>query len=75
MKTNTILYRRPHPIEAIKFRIEQGDIDEKELTKLLGGRIRKSGILSGKRKLSLNMIRALNKKLKSLPNLLLMILN
>ncbi len=54
----------PHPIEAIKFRIEQGDIDDKALTKLLGGRNRKSEILSGKRKLSLNMIRALNKKLK-----------
>lgn len=54
----------PHPIEAIKFRIEQGNIDDKELTKLLGGRNRKSEILSGKRKLSLNMIRALNKKLK-----------
>ena len=54
----------PHPIEAIKFRIEQGTIDDKELTKLLGGRSRKSEILSGKRKLSLNMIRELHKKLK-----------
>jgi HTH-type transcriptional regulator / antitoxin HigA len=54
----------PHPIEAIKFRMEQGEIDEKELTKILGGRSRKSEILSGKRKLSLNMIRALHKKLK-----------
>jgi HTH-type transcriptional regulator/antitoxin HigA len=54
----------PHPIEAIKFRLEQGAIDDKELTKLLGGRSRKSEILSGKRKLSLNMIRALHKKLK-----------
>ena len=53
-----------HPIEAIKFRIEQGTIDDKELTKLLGGRSRKSEIMSGKRKLSLNMIRALHKKLK-----------
>ncbi len=54
----------PHPIEALKFRIEQGAIDDKELAKLLGGRSRKSEILSGKRKLSLNMIRALHKKLK-----------
>ena len=54
----------PHPIEAIKFRIEQGTIDDKELTRLLGGRSRKSEILSGKRKLSLNMIRELHKKLK-----------
>ncbi len=54
----------PHPIEAIRFRMEQGTIDDKELTKLLGGRSRKSEILSGKRKLSLNMIRTLHKKLK-----------
>ena len=54
----------PHPIEAIKFQVEQGFIDDKELTKLLGGRSRKSEILSGKRKLSLNMIRTLHKKLK-----------
>jgi HTH-type transcriptional regulator/antitoxin HigA len=54
----------PHPIEAIKFRMEQGEVDEKELTKILGGRSRKSEILSGRRKLSLNMIRALHKKLK-----------
>ncbi len=39
----------PHPIEAIKFRIEQGAIDDKKLTMLLGGRSRKSEILSGKR--------------------------
>jgi HTH-type transcriptional regulator/antitoxin HigA len=53
----------PHPIEAIKFRLEQMGIDEKELTKILGGRSRKSEILSGRRKLSLNMIRELHEKL------------
>lgn len=53
----------PHPIEAIKFRLERGEADEKELTKILGGRSRKSEILSGRRKLSLNMIRALHKTL------------
>ena len=54
----------PHPLESIKFRLEQGQVDDKELTKILGGRSRKSEILSGKRKLSLNMIRELNEKLK-----------
>ena len=39
-------------------------IDEKELTSILGGRSRKSEILSGRRKLSLNMIRELHDKLK-----------
>ncbi|MDP9230853.1 MAG: transcriptional regulator [Bacteroidota bacterium] len=53
----------PHPIEAIKFRLEQSGIHEKELNKILGGRSRKSEILSGKRKLSLNMIRELHEKL------------
>jgi len=53
----------PHPIEAIKFRLEQMGIDEKELTRILGGRSRKSEILSGRRKLSLAMIRELHEKL------------
>ena len=54
----------PHPLESIKFRMEQGQVDDRELTKILGGRSRKSEILSGKRKLSLNMIRELHEKLK-----------
>lgn len=54
----------PHPVAAIKFRLEQMGIAEKELNKILGGRSRKSEILSGKRKLSLNMIRILHDKLK-----------
>lgn len=54
----------PHPLESIRFRMEQGQVDDKELTKILGGRSRKSEILSGRRKLSLNMIRALHEKLK-----------
>jgi HTH-type transcriptional regulator/antitoxin HigA len=54
----------PHPLESIKFRIEQGQLDDKELTKIMGGRSRKSEILNGTRKLSLNMIRALHQKLK-----------
>ncbi|MDQ6844920.1 MAG: DNA-binding protein, partial [Bacteroidota bacterium] len=54
----------PHPLESIKFRMEQGQVDDKELTKILGGRSRKSEILSGRRKLSLNMIRELHEKLK-----------
>ena len=54
----------PHPIEAIKFKLGQMGMDEKELNKILGGRSRKSEILSGRRKLSLNMIRELHNKLK-----------
>lgn len=54
----------PHPVAAIKYRLQQTGINEKELNKILGGRSRKSEILSGKRKLSLNMIRELHDKLK-----------
>lgn len=50
----------PNPLEAIKFRLDQMGISEKELGDILGHRSRKSEILSGKRKLSLAMIRKLN---------------
>ena len=51
---------KPTPLEAIKFRVEQMGMSEGELSKILGHRSRKSEILSGKRKLSLTMIRKLN---------------
>jgi len=50
----------PSPLEAIKFRLEQMGMSEAELSDILGYRSRKSEILSGKRKLSLTMIRKLN---------------
>ena len=53
----------PNPLEAIKFRMEQMDMSEKELGEILGYRSRKSEVLSGKRKLSLAMIRKLNEVL------------
>lgn len=49
----------PNPLEAIKFRVEQMNLSENELSNILGNRSRKSEILSGKRKLSLSMIRKL----------------
>jgi HTH-type transcriptional regulator/antitoxin HigA len=54
---------KPSPLEAIKFRIEQMGMSEAELSDILGARSRKSEILSGKRKLSLAMIRKLNEVL------------
>lgn len=53
----------PNPIEAIKFRLEQMNMSESDLSDILGARSRKSEILSGKRKLSLSMIRKLTEKL------------
>lgn len=55
---------KPNPLEAIRFRLEQMNLTEADLSKLLGSRVRKSEIFSGKRKLSLNMIRKLNSELK-----------
>ena len=55
---------QPHPIEAIKFRLDQMGMTEKDLSEILGYRSRKSEILSGRRKLSLSMIRKLHEKLK-----------
>ena len=54
---------KPNPLEAIKFRLEQMNMSEAELSEILGYRSRKSEILSGKRKLNLTMIRKLVEKL------------
>ena len=48
----------PDPIEAIKFRMEQMGLTQKDLAKMIGAN-RVSEILNRKRKLSLNMIRIL----------------
>lgn len=53
----------PNPLEAIRFRVEQMNLSENELSNILGNRSRKSEILSGKRKLSLSMIRKLTEVL------------
>jgi HTH-type transcriptional regulator/antitoxin HigA len=53
----------PDPIEAIKFRMEQQELTRKDLEKILGTRTRVSEVLNRKRGLSINMIRALHKKL------------
>jgi len=54
----------PNPIEAIKFRIDQLGLKESDLSKILGSRQRLSDLLSGRRKLSLSMIRNLHKHLR-----------
>jgi HTH-type transcriptional regulator / antitoxin HigA len=53
----------PDPIEAIKFRMEQLNYRPKDLAKVIGFRSRVTEILNKKRKLSLDMIRRLNKDL------------
>ncbi|MEX0773606.1 MAG: helix-turn-helix domain-containing protein [Balneolales bacterium] len=53
----------PKPVEAIKFRMEQVGMSQKDLAKLLGSRSRASEILTGKRALSLRQIRLLTRQL------------
>jgi len=53
----------PDPLEAITFRMEQLGLTQNDFAKILGSRSRASEILSGKRSLSLNQIRLINKKL------------
>ena len=53
----------PKPVEAIKFRMDQLGMRQKDLAKVLGSKSRASEILSGKRSLSLRHINLLYKKL------------
>ena len=53
----------PDPIEAMKFRMEQEGLTQKDLSPLLGNRSKVSEVLSGKRALSLKMMRAVHKHL------------
>ena len=65
--TLTIQYypiEAPDPIEAIRFRMEQMNMDNQDLAKVLGYKSRVSEIFNRKRKLSLKMIRNLHEKLK-----------
>ncbi len=53
----------PDPIDAIRFRMEQQDLQPRDLIPYIGSRSKVSEVLSGKRPLSLDMIRALHEKL------------
>ena len=53
----------PDPVEAIKFRMEQLGYTQSDLADVVGLKSRASEILNKKRKLSLEMIRALHDKL------------
>jgi HTH-type transcriptional regulator/antitoxin HigA len=51
----------PDPIEAIKFRMEQRGLKQVDLASMIGGKNRVSEVLSGKKSLTLKMIRNLHK--------------
>ncbi len=54
----------PDPIEAIKFRMEQMGMKQKDLAEAMGFKSRVSEVLNRKRKLTLEMIRKLNEVLR-----------
>ena len=53
----------PDPIEAIKFKMEQMDMTQKDLANVIGLKGRASEILSRKRPMSINIIRKISKAL------------
>lgn len=54
----------PDPIDAIKFRMEQMGMTPADMVKYLGSQSRVSEVLNRKRRLTLTMIKSLNKGLK-----------
>lgn len=58
-ESRTLPESLPNPIDAIKFRMEQADLKPADLIPYIGSRGRVSEILSGKRPLTLEMVRAL----------------
>ncbi len=53
----------PDPVEAIRFRMEQAGLAQRDLAPYLGGASRVSEVLGGRRPLTLKMIRALHEGL------------
>ena len=54
---------KPNPIEAIKYRMTELHLSQKDVAKYFGGENRVSEVLNGKRNLSLKMIRYLHDNL------------
>jgi HTH-type transcriptional regulator / antitoxin HigA len=61
----------PDPIEAIKIRMEEMHLKQIDLVDVIGGKSRVSEILNRKRKLTVDMIRKLNRRLNLSPGLLI----
>ena len=57
------VFADPDPIEVIKFRMEQNNMKNKDLGEIVGSKSKASEILNKKRRLTLNMIRRINKVL------------
>lgn len=61
----------PDPIEAIKIRMEEMNLRQVDLADVIGGKNRVSEVLNRKRKLTLEMIRNLTRRLNLSPGLLI----
>ena len=61
----------PDPIEAIKIRMEEMHLKQKDIAASIGGKNRASEVLNKKRKLTIEMIRNLTSDLKLSPDLLI----
>ena len=61
----------PDPIEAIRIRMEEMQLKQVDLADAIGGKNRVSEVLNRKRKLTVEMIRNLTKKLNLSPGLLI----
>ena len=61
----------PDPIEAIRIRMEEMQLKQVDLADAIGGKNRVSEVLNRKRKLTVEMIRNLTKKLNLSPGVLI----
>lgn len=62
---------KPDPIQAIKIRMNEMGLRNKDMEEYFGSRSRVSEVLSGKRSMSLSMIKKLHDGLKIAPEILL----
>jgi HTH-type transcriptional regulator / antitoxin HigA len=58
------VFRNPDPIEVIKYKMEINNLRNKDLAEIIGSKSKASELLHRKRKLTLEMIRNINNKLK-----------
>ena len=61
----------PDPLEAIRIRMEEMDLKEKDLIPFIGSKSKTSEVLNRKQKLTLEMIRKLTEKLSISANVLI----
>lgn len=57
-------FDRPDPVEAIRFRMDEQGLRQKDLAPLLGGKNRASEVLARKRPLTIAMVRAISESLR-----------